>query len=141
VQTIQTRQEVANLAQTWIDAERRGDTTFLDQTLADDFVGVGPLGFMLNKSQWIGRHESGDLTYDALSLDEVTVRVYGMAAILIGRQAQRAAFRGNSIAAELRVTVVLVQREGDWQVAGVHLSPIGQPPSFASQRSSEGTGE
>lgn len=127
----QTNQEVARLADAWATAELHGDTAFLEWTLADDFIGVGPLGFMLTKHEWLARHQSGDLTYDSLALDEVTVRVYDEAAIVIGRQVQNAAYRGNSVKAELRTTLVLVQQQGQWQLASLHLSPIGQPPSFA----------
>jgi hypothetical protein len=124
-------QEVARLADAWIAAELRGDNAFLERTLADDFVAVGPLGFILTKREWIGRHQSGNLTYNALALDEVTVRIYDEAAVLIGRQVQDASYQGNSVAAQLRTTVVLVQRRGDWHVVGLHMSPIGQPPRFA----------
>jgi ketosteroid isomerase-like protein len=123
-------QEVARLADVWATAELRADTAFLEQTLADDFIGVGPLGFMLNKQEWLARHQSGDLKYDALDLDEVTVRVYGETAVVIGRQVQSAAYRGNPIRAELRTTLVLVHQQGQWRLASLHLSPIGQPPSF-----------
>src|SRR5437762_4440302 len=90
-------QEVARLADAWATAELRGDTALLERTLADDFIGVGPLGFILTKQEWLARHQSGDLTYDSLELDEVTVRVYGEAAVVIGRQVQSAAYRSHSI--------------------------------------------
>lgn len=125
----QTTRELARLAQEWIDAEQRGDAAFLARALADDFMAVGPLGFILTKQQWIGRHQAGDLKYRALSLDEVTVRAYGEAAILIGRQVQDAAFRGNPVGmGQLRTTVVLVRQQGAWRLAGVHMSAISQPP-------------
>ena len=130
-----SKQEMARLADVWIAAELQGDIAFLERTLADDFVAVGPLGFMLTKREWIGRHQSGNMTYDALSMDEVTVRMYGDAAVLIGRQVQDAAFRGNRIKAQLRTTVVLVRQGGDWHLVGVHMSPISQPPSFAQTQS------
>jgi ketosteroid isomerase-like protein len=123
-------QQVARLADAWAAAEVRADTAFLERTLADDFIGVGPLGFMLNKQEWLARHQSGDLKYDALDLDEVTVRVYGEAAIVIGHQVQSAAYRGNSIPGQFRITLVFVYQQGQWRLASLHLSPIGQPPSF-----------
>ena len=45
----QIEQEVAHLADTWATAELHSDTAFLDRTLANDFVGVGPLGFLLTQ--------------------------------------------------------------------------------------------
>jgi ketosteroid isomerase-like protein len=127
----QAKQEVRRLAGAWIVAELRGDTAFLEQTLADDFMAVGPLGFLLTKQEWIGRHASGNMTYNALTLDEVTVRLYDQVAVLIGRKVQDAAYRGNSVTAQLRTTVVLVRQGGNWRLVGVHMSPIGQPPGFA----------
>jgi hypothetical protein len=128
----QAEQEVTLLADAWIAAELRGDTAFLERTLADDFVAVGPLGFLLTKREWIGRHESGDLKQNSLNLDEITVRIYDSAAILIGRQVQDVTYRGNSVGLkQLRTTVVLSHLGDQWQLVGVHMSAMGQPPSFA----------
>ena len=124
-----TEQEVVRLADAWVTAELHNDTTFLASTLVDDFVGIGPLGFILTKQEWLARHQSGDLKYDSLTLDEVKVRVYNEAAILTGRQAQNAAYRGNSIPGQFRITLVLVHK-GQWRLAHLQLSPIGQPPNF-----------
>jgi hypothetical protein len=123
-------QEIVRLADAWATAELRGDTAFLERTLADDFIGIGPLGFMLTKQEWLARHQSGDLKYESFSLDEVKVRVYNDdAAVLTGRQSQSAAYRGNSIPGQFRITLVFVQR-GQWRLANLQLSTIGQPPNF-----------
>jgi ketosteroid isomerase-like protein len=123
-------QEVLRQADAWATAELRGDTAFLERILADDFIGIGPLGFMLTKQEWLARHQSGDLKYESFTLDEVKVRVYNDAAVLTGRQIQNGAYRGNSIQAQFRTTLVFVQQQGQWRLASLHLSPIGQPPPF-----------
>ena len=121
-------QEVLRLADAWATAELRGDTTFLERILTDDYIGIGPLGFMLTKQEWIVRHQAGDLKYESFSLDEVKVRVYNNdAAILTGRQVQNGAYRGNSIQAQFRTTLVFVRQQGQWQLASLQLSTIGQP--------------
>lgn len=128
-----TEQEIVRLVDAWAVAELHGDTTFLEKTLTDDFIGIGPLGFMLTKQEWVTRHQSGDLQYDSFTLDEVKVRVYNEAAVLTGRQTQNGAYRGNSIQAQFRITLVFVYQEGQWQLASLQLSAIGQPPSFTRQ--------
>jgi ketosteroid isomerase-like protein len=127
----QIEQEVLRLAEAWTTAELRGDTAYLETLLTDDFIGIGPLGFMLTKQEWLVRHRSGDLKYEAFTLDEIKVRVYNDAALLIGRQVQNAAYRGNPLPGQFRATLVFVQQLEQWRLAGLQLSTIGQPPGFA----------
>ena len=84
--------EVQGLAEEWAAAEPRGDTAYMEDTLADDFVGIGPRGFMLTKEQWPAHYASGDLRHESFTLDEVAVRVYGEAAAASGRQTQRGTY-------------------------------------------------
>jgi Domain of unknown function (DUF4440) len=85
--------EVQGLAEEWAAAEPRGDTAFMEDTLADDFVGIGPRGFMLTKEQWPARYASGDLRHESFTLDEVAVRVYGEAAVARAARPPRATTR------------------------------------------------
>jgi hypothetical protein len=126
----QTEQEVAQFTDTWATAELQGDTAFLEQCLADDFIGVGPLGFLLSKQEWLARHQSGDMQYTAHTLDEVRVRTYTEAAIVIGRLTQEATYRGNPINVQMRTTLVCIQQHGYWHLTGLHFCNIGQPPPF-----------
>jgi ketosteroid isomerase-like protein len=124
----QLEQEVARLADTWATAELQSDTAFLERLLSDDFVGIGPLGFLLTKQEWIAWLGSGDLKHDALTLDEVKVRVYNDAALVICRLVQDATYRGTPIPAQLRTTLVFVRHKGQWRLTGLHECDIGQPP-------------
>ncbi len=124
-------QEVKQLADTWATAELQGNTALIEPLLADDFVGVGPLGFLLSKQEWLARHQSGDMKYTIHTLDEARVRAYNDAAIVIGRLTQQATYRGNPINVQMRTTLVFVHQHGQWQLAGLHFCNIGQPPPFA----------
>jgi ketosteroid isomerase-like protein len=112
----------------WTAAEGRGDTAALDGYLTDDFVGVGPLGFMLSKQDWLSRHATGDLTYEAFRLEEVQVRAYGAVAVVTARQTGQGAYRGQPVPSDLRATAVLVEQAGSWRLAGLHLSFIAGTP-------------
>ena len=130
----QAEQEVMYLAEAWAAAELRRDTAFLEQRLIDDFIGIGPLGFMLTKQEWITRYQSGDLQYDSFTLDAVRVRVYNEAAIVTGRQAQQGAYQGNNIQGHFRITLMFVYDQNQWRLASLHLSTIGQALPFAQSR-------
>ena len=121
-------QPLEKLAEAWAVAELRGDIDFLGRTLADDFVGVGPRGFTLTKGQWISRHEAGNLRYETFSLDEVGVRPYSDAAIMVCRQTAAGVYEDENgrydIDERFRATLVFVRQHGSWQLAGLQLSPI-----------------
>jgi ketosteroid isomerase-like protein len=79
---------VLDLVREWADAELRGDYQKLDTLLADDFVGVGPRGFVLTRDQWLARYRSGDLRNTGFELRDPRARDYGAAAVVVGTQAQ-----------------------------------------------------
>ncbi len=121
------------LAQDLAKAELRGDVAFLARTLADDFIGIGPRGFMLTKDEWLARHKSGDLRYESFGLDDVKIRVYGDAAVLTGRETLKATYQGHDQQGEFRTTKVFVKQGGDWRLAGLQLSPIAPPPGMQNR--------
>jgi hypothetical protein len=132
-------QEVARLAAARDAAESRGDAACLAPALADDFVAVGPRGFLLTEPEWLRRHRSGGLRDGALALDEAAGRVYDGAAAVIGRRLQDASLRGHRVEeARRRPTAVLVRRGAGWQPVGLHLSPLAPPPAVARPGGAEG---
>jgi hypothetical protein len=108
----------------WATAELRGDTTFLERNLADDFVCVGPYGFLLTKDEWLERHGSRKLRYESFRLDEVRGRFYGEAAMMIARQITKGKYEDNDLPGSLRTALFFAQQEGRWLLAGIHMSSI-----------------
>ncbi len=117
-------QDLKQIAEEWAIAERSGDTAFMGRTLTDDFHAIGPRGFVLNKEQWLQRFRSGSLKYEYFEWDEVNVRPYGDAAVVMGRERQKVKYQDQAMESELRTTLVWVKQDGHWLLANVQMSPI-----------------
>lgn len=135
--TADTTRDVLTLSQDWANAERVSDTSRLADLLADDFVGIGPRGFMLTKAEWLGRHASGALRYDSLALDEVTVRPHAGAAIVTGHETDTVQYEGHPMQGDYRTTLVFVTQQGRWRLASLQFSPIAPPPGADAQRAQQ----
>jgi hypothetical protein len=129
-----TLEQLADLDRTLTRAEIDGDTATLDALATDDFTLVGPVGFVLDKNQWLERYRGGGLRTTALTFEDAVTRVYSDAAIRVGRHVQEAQFQGRPVNGEFRATHIAVRQGDRWRLAGIHLSAIGGPPPSAPPR-------
>ncbi len=117
--------DLAELGENLRRAELLGDVVVLGDVLAPDFRGIGPRGFILTKEDWLAKHRTGDLKYEAFERSEMTVRTYGDAAIMTSRESTKAFYKGREVpGGDYRATHVFVRQRGRWRLAGVQLSPI-----------------
>src|SRR5438105_8989142 len=86
--------DLAELGENLRRAELLGDVVVLGDVLAPDFRGIGPRGFILTKEDWLAKHRTGDLKYEAFERSEMTVRTYGDAAIMTSRESTKAFYKG-----------------------------------------------
>lgn len=113
----------------WAAAEQAGDISALGRLLADEFTAVGPLGFILPKQAWLARHRSGDLAYEAFSLEEVQACPIGPGTVVVtARNNTRGSYQGHPIPAATRATLVLASNGSRWQLAAIHMSFIAGTP-------------
>jgi hypothetical protein len=109
-------------------AEQNGDLAALEDVLADDFQLVGPLGFVLDKSQWIAQYRASNLDYTRLAIEPVSARRYGDVTIVIATREQEATYQGTPTPARLRMTAIVVDDGEQRRIASLHFSPIAPPP-------------
>ncbi len=133
--------EVLDVVQRWADVELRGDADGYGDLLAPDFVGIGPVGFVLNGDQWADRHR-GDLKNEEFKVQDAHVRIYGGdTAIVEAIQKQRTSVMGRDTSGSFRLVVVAVKQEGRWVLANIQLSgplvPPGTMPPFARPATQE----
>jgi hypothetical protein len=122
--------EILDLVRRWAATEQDNDPGLLDDVLADDFHGVGPAGFVLDRPQWLARFGNG-LQNRAFAVEDAQVRDYGAAAVVVGVLAQETSFQGADNTGRFRVTVVAVRPADRWLLANVHIGPLqpAGPPS------------
>lgn len=123
-----TATQVDEFGARWAAAEVAGDTETLETMITDDFRLVGPLGFVLDRQQWVDRYRSGMFTTHSLDWHDVSVADHGSFAIAIGIQTQEATYGDQASNGSFRVTQVLVPQDDGLAIAGMHLSPIAAPP-------------
>ena len=118
--------DIAQLLDSWADAERTGDAAALGELLTADFVGIGPVGFVLDKPAWITRFDHG-LRYEQLELDDVSVRRHGDAVLVVARQRAVGSHSGTPTPPETRVSFTVVGEGEGLEIAGMQYSFIGPP--------------
>ena len=127
-----TANDVLDLVTGWARAEAANDPGALDGLLDGEFVGVGPLGFVLHRDQWLARFGNG-LENRAFAVEDPQVRDYGTAAVVVGVLAQETSFQGRDNSGRFRLTLVATRPDGRWQLANAHIGtlqqPSGPPPS------------
>jgi ketosteroid isomerase-like protein len=129
--------DLIELTEKWAQAEQSGDVEALRELLTDDFIEVGPVGFMLTKDQWLHRYQSGGLQYTSYTVTDLQPRVYGDAAVVVGVMSQEGTVEGRPVPGQFRATHIFVKQDGGWRAAGWHISPMGPmgfSPPGAQQR-------
>jgi hypothetical protein len=124
-----TSHAVLELVQRVTGAERASSPELLQGVLAADFVLVGPRGFVLTREHWLRQFRNGSMTYTSFEIRDPQIRIYGTSAIVVGTQVQSGSYQGNDASGQFRLTLVIVQEDDRWVVAGMHLSPTMDVPA------------
>lgn len=113
---------VRELVQHWAELERTQNADGLDGLLTERFVGIGPVGFVLNARQWTDRHRDGGLVNHAFDVGGVEVAVYGDTAVAHTVETQRTTARGRENNGSFRAGLTLIRGGEGWKIALIQLS-------------------
>ncbi|MEA5457054.1 nuclear transport factor 2 family protein [Sinomonas sp. JGH33] len=124
-------EEALDVVRRWAAIELAGDVPAYEPLLAQDFHGVGPVGFVLDRTGWAQRH-FGDLSNEEFDVRDPNVRTFGETVIVEGVLHQRTIARGRDASGEFRVVLVLVREDDSWAIANIQLSgPLIAPDEVA----------
>ena len=97
--------------------------------LADDWVVVGPTGAVETKRQQEKKIKDKSLVFEAIDPKEVTVRVHGDAAIVMGLYHIKATLNGRKVDGVFRNTGVFAKQAGRWRCVFNQVTPVAGPPA------------
>jgi hypothetical protein len=115
---------VADIQHRFDHAELVADRDTLEELIAEDFLSIGPKGYVLDKRQWIDRHDQ--FRYQALDTSDLDVREYGGAAIVRTVQRNRATYADHPVEIATRVCQVWVDQAARWRLASIQFSPLAE---------------
>jgi ketosteroid isomerase-like protein len=110
-----TIRQILELEKESKDASLRRDAGFAEHTLAEDYVGIGPLGDVVSKQDTITARRAAQLHYDSIDYSEMVVRVYGNTAVVTARADVKGKDLGEDFSGPYRFTRVWVRHNGLWQ--------------------------
>jgi len=103
------------------------DTDFLDTITSEDSVRILSTGSIETKSQLLSQLKVGAVTYSAIDVDQLDVRVYGNTAVVTGRSVFRGQREGTPFTGQCRFSRVWIKRNIGWQEVLFQLTTTSQP--------------
>ena len=116
--------ELIRLTSEWDRAMVSNDADAIGAFMADEWVIIGPDGRIGNRADFLAFVRSGALTHDVMESEELDVRVYGDAALVIARGTSGGTFEGTPFLLLERVSSLFVRSAGRWRCVSTHLSPL-----------------
>ena len=98
--------------------------TNLEQILADDFVLIDLSGAVIPKEAFLNSLRSGELHFEAIQPEDISVHVYGHTALVRGRTAMQGSFNGSPFAFNSRYTHTYFEQLGRWRMVAAQGTPI-----------------
>lgn len=116
------RAELEKLMKDWGTALISNDAKLISRFTTPDWVIVGPSGPTENK-QFLAVVESGDLTHDSFSFEMTMLRIYGDAALVMGRVKNTGQFKGEPFTADEWASDVFIRSGGEWLCSFSQITP------------------
>ncbi len=110
----------------WAEAHLRLDLATIARIMADDYVIIGKDGTVIARDEALASYRDDVRKWEYARSDELDVRVYGEAAVVIGRWTARGENNGKRFDYVARFMSVYVRRDGQWYIAAEQSTPFGK---------------
>jgi ketosteroid isomerase-like protein len=119
-----SNQEIENLEAELAEAMLENDIAMLDRLLSDDLVFSGPDGVIVNKSQDLALHQSGDIIFTTYEIDELLIQSYEPMAIAHVKVKLAGNFKGEDFAGDFRYLRIYLKQDEQWKIIGGQVTAI-----------------
>ena len=119
------QEELLNLEKEFAQAIIKNDVEAIGRFLADDWLIIDPDGSIIDRSRFLGVIKSGALTHEMMESDDVSVRIYGDTAVVMGlTTSSKGKFMGQDFTTRERATDIFVKQDGRWQCVFSQLTRV-----------------
>jgi len=110
---------IEGLERQWGQAAKKADVEPLQSLLAEDFTLTNPVGQVVPKTIFVAKIKDGSFKIESIEYSDLKVRVYGDAAVVIGRLVLKGNWDGTDVSGDYAITDTFVKQAGKWrEVAG-----------------------
>ena len=114
-ETTPVEQTLMQMERDWNQATLTKDFKTLNRIMADDWTGIDFKGVTTTKSESIAELKAGESKNESVELGDMTVRVYGNSAVVIGSDTEKSRYQGKDSSGKYAWMDVFVKRNGRWQ--------------------------
>jgi peptidylprolyl isomerase len=119
-------QSLKQLELQWSEASRLRDVETLARVLAEDFIYTDGSGSVCGKADYINATAKPRPKVDEVTLEDLSVRIAGSAAVVTGRRTAKVSKAGVATTVSFRFTDTFVKRGTAWQVLASQDNQIQQ---------------
>jgi ketosteroid isomerase-like protein len=119
--------DLIKLENDWSMAWQKKDAAFLQKLFADEYLDTDQDGATFTKPQELANVPAAAFTLTSFALSDLKVHVYGVAAVVTGRNTIKGLWKGKDASGAYRFTDVFVKRDGRWQAVATHGSRVAGP--------------
>ncbi len=117
-------QRIRSLQEESRKAALKGDASFLEKYLADDYLGIDGSGAIITKAQAIQALKSGTIKYESIDVRDTKIRTYGNTAIVDSLASLKLTSNGKPISGDFRARFVWVKQKGNWKRVAFQSTPV-----------------
>jgi len=119
-------QELLAVVRDWDRAMVHNDTEAIGRFMADDWTIVGADGSTSDKATFLGLVKSGVLSHDLMQSEDIDIRVYGDAAVVVARGVSGGLYHGRPFREVERQSNMFIRQGSQWRCVLTHLSRLQQ---------------